>query len=216
MQTSDLNSLSLQLILQKLQDDWWETFREYTVLSQWAEVVSTDHENLTRVIRSHLYLFSDNDGFDFARTIPSSFVTEECVWTLTWHDADAFDDPSGFQESDYDAENMDIGGAYWDDPDLPVEVFDAAIEQIDWWGAGEWLDEWEQVSAPKFCEAPAILRPYLQNALALYRRQIFGRRGCIKYLATHPKFLWQRITRLRLWRSITLQQLGSFSFQGRA
>jgi hypothetical protein len=212
MHTSDLNPSALQLTLQKLQDDWGENFREYTVLSGRAEVIRVDPENLTRVIRSHLYLFPDGDSFDFARTIPTSFVTEECVWTLTWSDPDEFDDPSGFTESDYDTENLDIDGAGWDDPDLPSEVFERAIAHIDWWGTGEWLDDWEQSSAPKFREAPARLRPYLQNALALYRRQTLGRKGYWLYLAAHPKFLWQRISRQSIWRTITPEQLGSFSF----
>ena len=216
MNTSDLTPSALQLTLQKLQDDWGENFREYTVLSGRAEVISVDPDNLTRVIRSHLYLFPDGDSFDFARTIPSSFVTEECVWTLTWSDPEEFDDPSGFTESDYDTENLDIDGAGWDDPDLPDEVFERAIAHIDWWGTGEWLDDWEQSSAPKFREAPARLQPYLQNALALYRRQTLGRKGYWLYLAAHPKFLWQRISRQSVWRTITPEQLGSFSFHRRS
>jgi len=216
MHNSDLNPSALQLTLQKLQDDWGENFREYTVLNGHAEVISVNPENLTRVIRSYLYLFSDSDSFDFARTIPRSFITEECVWTLNWPEADAFDDPCGFEESEYDSENLEIGGADWDDPDLPDEVFEGAIAHIDWWGSGEWLDEWEQSSAPKFNKAPARLRPYLQNALALYRRQTLGHKGYWLYLATHPKFLWQRISRQRLWRAITPEQLGSFSFHRRS
>ncbi len=171
MSTKDFNAAALQFTLQKLREDWWENYREYTVLSQRAEVISTDHENLTRVIRSYLYLLPDNyDSFDFARTIPRSFVTEECVWTLTWRDADAFDDPSGFDESVYHSEHLKIGGADWDDPNLPEEVFEGAIADIDWSETGEWLDDWEQSSAPNFGDAPSRLRPYLQNALALYRR----------------------------------------------
>ena len=216
MQTLDLNPTALQLTLQKLQDDWGQNFREYTVLSGRAEVISVDPESLTRVIRSYLYLFPDGDSFDFARTIPSSFVTEECVWTLTWSAPDEFDDPRGFVESGYDAENLDIGDAGWDDPDLPDDVFERAIAHIDWWGTGEWLDDWEQSSAPKFMEAPARLRPYLQNALALYRRQTLGRKGYWLFLAAHPKFLWQRICRQRLWRTIRPEQLGSFSFHSRS
>lgn len=215
MQYADLNSSALQLTVQKLLDDWGENFRDYTFLSGRAEVVSVDPENLTRVIKSHLFLFPNNDSFEFARTIPSSFLTEECIWTLTWSDPDEFDDPSGFEESDYDTENLDIGGVEWDDPDLPDEVFDAAIAQIDWWGTGEWLDEWDESSAPKFHEAPERLRPYLQNALALYRRQTLGQKGYCIYLATHPKFLWQRISRKPLWHEITSEQLSSFSFHKR-
>jgi len=215
MHNSDFNASALQLTLQKLQDDWAENFREYTVLSQHAEVISVDHENLTRVIQSHLYLFPESDNFDFARTIPSSFVTEKCVWALYWSDADTFDDPSGFEESNFDSESVDIGSADWEDADLPYEVFEAAIAHIDWWGTGEWLDDWDQSSTPKFREAPAKLRPYLENALALYRRQKLGRWGYWWYLATHAKFLWQRISRQRLWRSITPEQLGSFSFNRR-
>ena len=177
MPAKEFNDADLQLTLQKLQEDWWENFRGYTVLNQRAEVISTDYKNLTRVIRSYLYLFPDDDGFNFAPTIPTSFLTDECVWTLTWSDLDEFDDPSGFTDSDYDTENLDIGGAEWDDPDLPDAVFERAIAQIDWWGTGVWLDEWEQISAPKFSEAPARLRPYLQNALALYRRQTLGLKG---------------------------------------
>ncbi|WP_223425610.1 hypothetical protein [Tateyamaria pelophila] len=212
MKVRDFNSSALHLTLQKLQEDWWENFREFTVLSQWAEVISVDHENLTRVIRSHLYLFPENDGFDFARNIPISFVTEECVWTLTWHDAEAFGDPSGFDESDYDSENIDIGGADWDDPDLPVDVFADAIAQIDWWATGEWLEDWAEDGEATFIEAPARLRPYLQNALALYRRQTLGRWGYLRYLLSHPKFLWRRIRKRGLWQSITADQRGSFSF----
>lgn len=175
MSAKEFDESDLQLTLQKLKEDWWENFREYTVLSERAEVISTDNENLTRVIRIYLHLFSNNDSFDFARSIPSSFVTEEWVWTLTWRDADTFNDPSGFVESIYDPKEIYIGDANWDDPDLPEEVFDAAIAEIDWLATGEWLDDWDQSSAPKFDEAPARLRPYLQNALALYRRETLGR-----------------------------------------
>lgn len=216
LQELDFTASDLHLTLEKLQEDWWENFREFTILSQRAEVLSVDPENLTRVIRSHIYLFPESDGLECAKTIPSSFVTEECVWTLTWSDPAEFDDPSGFEKSDYDPENLDIGGADWDDPDLPDAVFERAIAQIDWWGTGEWLDDWEQISAPKFREAPVRLRPYLQNALALYRRQTLGRNGYWFYMATHPNFLWQRISRQRLWRTVTPEQLGSFSFHRRS
>jgi len=208
----DFTASALHLTLQKLQENWWENFREFTVLTQRAEVLSVDPASLTRVIRSNLYLSPENDGLECAKTIPSAFVTEECVWTLTWSDPDEFDDPKGFTESNYDTENLAIGGAEWDDPDLPDEVFERAIAHIDWWGTGEWLDDWEQSSAPKFMEAPARLRPYIQNALALYRRQTLGRKGYRLYLATHPKFLWQRVSRQSIWRTITPEQLGSFSF----
>lgn len=213
MTETQFSTNDLQLILKKLQDDWGENFRDYTILSQWAEVISVDHENLQRVIRNHLYLAPDSDGFDFARTIPTCFVTEECLWTLTWPDAEAFNDPSGFEESDYDSENVNIGSADWDDPDLPSEVFNSAIDDVDWWATGEWLDDLDADSTPNFDDAPQRLRPYLQNALALFRRQKLGRWGYLHYLATHPKFLWQRISKHRLWRSITSEQLGSFSFK---
>lgn len=216
LQEHDFTASDLRLTLQKLQEDWWENFREFTILSQRAEVISVDPENLTRVIRSHIYLFPESDGLECAKMIPSSFVTEECVWTLTWSDPAEFDDPSGFAKSDYDPENLDIGCAYWDDPDLPDAVFERAIAQIDWWGTGERLDDWEQISAPKLREAPARLRPYLQNALALYRRQTLGSNGYWFYMATHPNFLWQRISRQRLWRTVTPEQLGSFSFHRRS
>ena len=212
LKTSDFNSAALQLTLNKLLDDWGENFREFEVLSGSAELISVDPENLTRVIRSHLFLFPYVDNFDFAPTVPRSFVTEECVWTLTWTDPDDFEDPSGFEYSDYDDQDLVIGGYDWDDHDFPKEIFEMVISHIDWSATGEWLDDWAQSSAPKFVEAPVRLRPYLQNALALYRRQSLGLRGYWLYLATHPKFLWQRISRQSLWRALTVEQIGSISF----
>lgn len=212
LKTSDFNSAALQLTLNKLLDDWGENFREFEVLSGSAELISVDPESLTRVIRSHLFLFPYVDNFDFAPTVPRSFVSEECVWTLTWIDPDDFDDPSGFEYSDYDDQDLVIGGYDWDDPNLSKEMFDLVVSHIDWLGTGELLDDWGQSSAPKFVEAPAQLRPYLQNALALYRRQSLGLRCYWLYLATHPKFLFQRISRLELWRTITHEQQSSFSF----
>ena len=212
LKTSDFNSAALQLTLNKLLDDWGENFREFEVLSGSAELISVDPENLTRVIRSHLFLFPYVDNFDFAPTVPRSFVTEECVWTLTWTDPDDFEDPSGFEYSDYDDQDLVIGGYDWDDHDFPKEIFEMVISHIDWSATGEWLDDWAQSSAPKFVEAPVRLRPYLQNALALYRRQSLGLRGYWLYLATHPKFLFQRISRLELWRTITHEQQSSFPF----
>ena len=40
MKVRDFNSSALHLTLQKLQEDWWENLREFTVLSQWAKVIS--------------------------------------------------------------------------------------------------------------------------------------------------------------------------------
>ena len=57
---------------------------------------------------------------------------------------------------------------------------------------------------------------HLDAALALYRRQTLGRKGYWLYLAAHPKFLWQRISRQSVWRTITPEQLGSFSFHRRS
>ena len=47
---------------------------------------------------------------------------------------------------------------------------------------------------------------------ALYRRQVMGQSGYWLYLATHPKVLWQRISRQSLWRALTVEQIGSISF----
>jgi uncharacterized protein len=205
-----LSNADLHRILQRLQDDWDENFREYSVLRQWAEVISEDATSLTRAIRSHFYLFPDHDGFAFARNIPSSFVTEKCVWTLTWSDQDSFHDPIGFDESDYDAENIDIGGASWDDPCLPDDVFANAIARIDWWAVGEWLDDWTGGANEDFAEAPKVLRPYLLNALARYRRQALGRNGYLKYLITHPRFLWRLIRNRKLSARLEKEQFASF------
>jgi len=213
MNKTQLSSQDMDRILDKLKEDWGENFRDVTVLSQHAKLISVDHENLTRVIRNSLYLVPDSEGFEFARTVPTCLVTEECLWTLTWPDATGFSDPSGFEESDYDSENIKIGSVDWDDPDLPKDIFKSAIDAIDWWGTGEWLHDGCFDSTPNFDDAPQRLRPYLQNALALFRRQKLGRWGYLRYLATHPKFLWQRISKHRLWRSITSKQLGSFSFK---
>lgn len=206
----EFNTVALYQVLQKLQDDWWENFREFRVLSQWAEVVSIDPENLTRVIKSHLYLLPENDYFDFARNIPKAIVTEECVWTLTWNDQAQFDDPRGFAESDYDSTNMEIGSLSWDDAELPEDVFENAIAFIDWCATGEWLEDCALADDLGVSEAPEKLRPYLENALARHRRQMLGRNGYVKYLITHPRLLWRRIRYRKLWARLEKEQFAFF------
>lgn len=205
----DFDQDALCMILERLQDDWSEQFNGFEVLAQRAEIVSLDHDNLTRLIQSHLYQLPESDGFDFARNIPSSFVTERRIWTLTWPDLESFDDPIGFDESDYDYDDIDIGDAHWDDVDLPRDVFLKAIEHIDWWSVGEELDGEDE----RFLNAPAVLRPYLQNALALYRRQARGRWGYILYMALHPKFLWSRLRHSGMWRQLKAEQIHAFTFE---
>jgi hypothetical protein len=183
---------------------------DVTVLTKSAEIIAVDRENLTRVVRTLLCLLPDNDAFEFARTIPNSFLTEERTWLLTWVDEGAFDDPLGFEESVYDREGVDIGTLEWDDPNLPDAVFELAIAHIDWWATGEWLEEWDSSISPKFSAAPVRLKPYLQNAVALTRRRMLGRWGYMRHLLSHPKFLWGRIRHYRQWRELQAAQNKSF------
>ena len=210
MPEHEFNAVALYQVLQKLQDDWWENFREFRVLSQWAEVVSIDPESLTRVIKSHLYLLPENDYFDFARNIPKAIVTEECVWTLTWNDQAQFDDPRGFAESDYDSANIEIGSLRWDDAELPEDVFENAMALIDWYATGEWLEDCELDDDLGVSDVPDKLRPYLENALVRHRRQTLGRNGYVKYLLTHPRLLWRRIRYRKLWARLEKEQFASF------
>jgi uncharacterized protein len=168
---SCVNKAALDLIMNKIKDDWWESYREFSILSAACEISDIDEGALTRKINASFFMIPEYNGLECAATVPSFFLREDCAWCLTWPDVESFSDPRGFESSDCVDGTRKIMKLEWGDPRLPANVVDEAISSIDWLGTGELLDDWVADGDENLLDVPDAIRKNLLDALYRYRRE---------------------------------------------
>lgn len=168
---SDVNKAALDLIVGKVKDDWWESYREFSVLSATCEIADIDESALTRTIKASFFMIPEYDGLECAATVPAFFLREDCAWCLTWPSEESFSDPRGFESSNCLNGTRKIMKLEWGDPRIPANVVDEAISSINWLDTGELLEDWVADGDESLSDAPDYIRQRLLNALYIYRRE---------------------------------------------
>ena len=198
-------------IIDKIMEDWGSLFIGVTFLHHDLQVMSDIDENGKRCIRSISYCIYDDDSLS-GLPIPETLHKEIIEWSLHWGIDSDWNDLSDFSMSDYDADGIKYLDFDWDDPNLPQQVFEEAVDRIDWWAVGEGLYELGQEGRKLIGNAPMRIQAYLENSIALARRQVLGRWRYNLYLFAHPIFAVRRLTKRSLWVSLTTKQNHAFSF----
>jgi hypothetical protein len=201
-------------IIDKIMEDWGSLFIGVTFLHHDLQVMSDIDENGKRCVRSISYCIYDDDSLS-GLPIPETLHKEIIDWSLHWGIDSDWNDLSDFSMSDYDADGIKYLDVDWDDPNLPQQVFEDVVAQIDWWGVGEGLYELGQEGRRIVENAPVRIQAYLENSIALARRQVLGRWRYNLYLFTDPLFTFRRLAKRGLWLSLTAEQMHAFSFHWR-
>jgi len=201
-------------IIDKIMEDWGSLFIGVTFLHHDIQVMSDIDENGKRCVRSISYCIYDDDSLS-GLPIPETLHKEIIDWSLHWGIDSDWNDLSDFSMSDYDADGIKYLDVDWDDPNLPQKVFEEVVDRIDWRAVGEGLYELGQEGRKTVESSPMRIRAYLENSVALSRRQVLGRLKYIFYLITHPFFTVRRLAKRRLWSMITAEQRHAFSFHWR-
>lgn len=198
-------------IFDKIMDDWGSLFIGVSFLHHELQIVTESEVSRQRCIQAINYCIYDDDNLE-GLPIPDLLHKEVIDWTLHWDEDAGWDDLLDFSTSEYDAEDIKYLDIKWDDPSLPQEAFDAAVDQVDWWNVGEMLDDMRKEGIQVIENAPPRIREYLENAVALSRRQLKGKTRYAFYLATHPLFAVERLRRRGLWKRLSQEQRHAFSF----
>lgn len=201
-------------IIDKIMEDWGSLFIGVTFLHHDMRVMSDLDEHGMRCVRIISYCIYEDDELS-GLPFPDALHKEIIDWSLHWDNESDWDDLTDFSMSDYDADDIKYLVVDWDDPNLPEQVFKEAVDRIDWWAVGEGLYELGQEGRKIVQNAPIRIQDYLENSIALARRQVLGRWRYFLYLATHPILAVRRLTKRNLWVSITAQQNHAFSFYWR-
>ena len=201
-------------IFDKIMDDWGSLFIGVSFLHHELQIVTESEVSRQRCIQAINYCIYDDDTLE-GLPIPDLLHKEVIDWTLHWGEDSDWDDLLDFSTSEYDADNIKYLDIEWDDPSLPQEAFDAAVYQVDWWTVGEVLDDMSKEGRQVIENAPPRIREYLENAVALSRRQLKGKTRYAFYLATHPLFAIDRSRRRDLWERLSQEQCHAFSFARR-
>jgi hypothetical protein len=198
-------------IIDKIMEDWGSLFIGVTFLHHDLQVMADIDENGKRCVRSISYCIYDDDSLS-GLPIPETLHKEIIDWSLHWGIDSDWNDPSDFSMSDYDAEGIKYLDVDWDDPNLPQQVFEEVVDQIDWWAVGERLYELGTEGRKIAQNAPIRIQTYLENSIALGRRQVLGRWRYLLYLTTNPSFTFRRLAKRGLWLKLTAEQGHAFSF----
>lgn len=201
-------------IIDKIMEDWGSLFIGVTFLHHDLQVMSDIDENGKRCVRSISYCIYDDDSLS-GLPIPENLHKEIIDWSFYWDKVSDWGDMLDFSTSDYDADGIKYVVIDWDDPNLPQQVFEQAVDRIDWWTVGEGLYELGQEGRRIVENAPMRIQTYLENSIALARRQVLGRWKYILFLTTHPLFTFRRLAKRGLWLNLTSEQDHAFSFHWR-
>jgi len=198
-------------IIDKIMEDWGSLFIGVTFLHHDLQMMSDIDEHGMRCVRIISYCIYDDDnlaGLPFPATLQKEIID----WSLHWDNESDWDDLTDFSMSDYDADDIKYLVVDWDDPNLPEQVFKEAVDRIDWWAVGEGLYELGQEGRKIVQDAPIRIQDYLENSIALARRQVLGRWRYILFLITHPLFTFRRLNKRGLLLKLTAEQGHAFSF----
>lgn len=201
-------------IIDKIMEDWGSLFIGVTFLHQELQVMGDIDENGKRCVRIISYCMYEDDKLS-GLPIPEGLQKEIIDWSLYWDIVSDWEDLSDFSTSDYDADGIKYVVVDWDDTNLPQQVFEEAVDRIDWWAVGEGLYELGQEGRRIVENAPMRIQAYLENSIALAMRQVLGRWRYILHLFTHPCFTVRRLTQRDRWLKITEDQRHAFSFHRR-
>ena len=201
-------------IIDKIMEDWGSLFIGVTFLHHDLQVMGDIDENGKRCVRIISYCIYEDDKLS-GLPIPEALQKEIIDWSLYWDIVSDWEDLSDFSTSDYDADGIKYVVVDWGDPNLPQQVFEEAVDRIDWWSVGEGLYELGQEGRRIIENAPIRIQTYLENSIALARRQVLGRWRYILFLTTHPLFTFRRLSKRGLWLNLTSEQDHAFSFHWR-
>lgn len=201
-------------IIDKIMEDWGSLFIGVTFLHHELRVMSDIDENGKRCVRIISFCIYEDDKLS-GLPIPETLHKEIIDWSLYWDIVSDWGDMLDFSTSDYDADGIKYVVVDWDDPNLPQQVFEEAVDQIDWWAVGEGLYELGKEGRRIVENAPMRIQAYLDNSIALARRQVLGRWRYLLYLSTHPLFTFRRLAKRELWLKLTAAQSHAFSFHWR-
>ena len=196
-------------IIDKIMEDWGSLFIGVTFLHHDLQVMADIDENGKRCVRSISYCIYDDDSLS-GLPIPETLHKEIIDWSLHWGIDSDWNDPSDFSMSDYDAEGIKYLDVDWDDPNLPQQVFEEVVDQIDWWAVGEGLLDFGKDAKEFIDNTPFRIRDYLENAAALCRRKTFDPLRYILFLIVHPVSSIRRLYKYDYWVKISNRQLHSF------
>ena len=209
-----LDEVTSSQIIDRIMEDWGSLFIGVTFLHHDLRVMSDIDENGKRCVRIISYCIYEDDKLS-GLPIPETLHKEIMDWSLCWDIVSDWEDLSDFSTSDYDADGIKYVVVDWDDPNLPQHVFGEAVDRIDWWAVGEGLYELGQEGRKIVENAPMRIQAYLNNSIALARRQVLGRWRYILFLTFHPLFTFRRLAKRDLWSKITAEQSHAFSFHWR-
>lgn len=201
-------------IIDKIMEDWGSLFIGVTFLHHDLQVMGDIDENGKRCVRIISYCMYEDDKLS-GLPIPEALQKEIIDWSLYWDIVSDWEDLSDFSTSDYDADGIKYVVVDWDDTNLPQQVFEEAVDRIDWWAVGEGLYELGQEGRRIVENAPMRIQAYLENSIALAMRQVLGRWRYLLYLSTHPLFTFRRLAKRQFWLKLTAEQSHAFSFHWR-